>query len=511
MAFKDSLRLEQIYFQKLKDTIQTLKVLNEGENTEKEQDIIEGLVEACAAILLLYRNLGEEWNELTALIQKTMHDLVDLKEQSDAYHDELNEKIDEVNNYLNAAITVIEAEINAFGGLPSNANASEGDVLTVGEDGVNEWRSPSGGLEILTLEWYTDLEQERSYYLLKDPSGEPIETLSDANEWYEKGAIIHVLSVNPESFVLNYNKTNQAVVNEETVYISPVVGRFLYPSHYEYSYLEVFSKNPIWTGYETDTRNDTVLAHIIFEYIGLRSSSLTCTNVEGTSLRLSILDEGPLGFFVDGEGSTPLTIACGYDTAIAKGINVEVFNIVQRQNFYSTCEKVNVTKFDYLSPSEVAALLESGDPTQATNTNGILVYLENGDKILGYTANNLTRGFYEDVYKYIDESITFVVSNIDDQDTTFVINGITIQPNETKTIKIHANLLYRNMYTNEYVWGYFNITYIDGLPLDNGFEATNIIPSDVSYIDLDGNSRGIIATTSSTLPKTITFDISSLK
>lgn len=146
MAFKDSLRLEQIYFQKLKDMIKTCKAWYDGENTDKDRDILEALIQACAAILLLYRNLGEEWNELTALIQRTMHDLVYLKEKTDVYHDELNEKIDEVNNYLNAAITIIEAQIDAFGGLPSNANASEGDVLTVGENHVNEWKTTEKGL-----------------------------------------------------------------------------------------------------------------------------------------------------------------------------------------------------------------------------------------------------------------------------------------------------------------------------------------------------------------------------
>ena len=148
MAFKDSLRLEQIYFQKLKDMIKTCKAWYDGENTDKDRDILEALIQACAAILLLYRNLGEEWNELTALIQRTIHDLVDLKDKTDAYHDELNEKIDEVNNYLNAAITVIEAQIDAFGGLPSNANANEGDVLTVGENHVNEWKTPNGGFTL---------------------------------------------------------------------------------------------------------------------------------------------------------------------------------------------------------------------------------------------------------------------------------------------------------------------------------------------------------------------------
>lgn len=179
MAFKDSLRLEQIYFQKLKDMIKTFKAWYDGENTDKDRDILEGLIQACAAILLLYRNLGEEWNELTALIQKNMHDLIDLKDKIDDYHDELNQKIDDVNNYLNSAITTIEAQIDAFGGLPSNANANEGDVLTVGENHVNEWRTLKTDLQHYYLGFSYDINSheysELNNHLLYKAIGEEIE------------------------------------------------------------------------------------------------------------------------------------------------------------------------------------------------------------------------------------------------------------------------------------------------------------------------------------------------
>ena len=111
MALKDSLRLESIYFNNLKSMMKMLKSWADGTTDEKTKDIIENCIQADAAILLLYRNLGEAWNELMANIQKEMHDLQDLKETVDAYHDELNEKIDEVNNYLMVLIRELQERV----------------------------------------------------------------------------------------------------------------------------------------------------------------------------------------------------------------------------------------------------------------------------------------------------------------------------------------------------------------------------------------------------------------
>lgn len=111
MALKDSLRLESIYFNNLKSMMKMLKSWADGTTDEKTKDIIENCIQADAAILLLYRNLGEAWNELTAYIQKEMHDLQDLKQTVDAYHDELNEKIDEVNNYLMVLIRELQERV----------------------------------------------------------------------------------------------------------------------------------------------------------------------------------------------------------------------------------------------------------------------------------------------------------------------------------------------------------------------------------------------------------------
>lgn len=111
--FKDSYRLERVYFEKLKSMISILKSYLENETDEKTRAILENEIDDNGAILLLYRNLGEAWAELADLIQKLQNDLTELDEKEEAYHDELNERIDEVNNYLMALIRALEARMDA--------------------------------------------------------------------------------------------------------------------------------------------------------------------------------------------------------------------------------------------------------------------------------------------------------------------------------------------------------------------------------------------------------------
>lgn len=112
MAFKDNIRLEQIYFQNIKSTIDVLKSWKGNTEDGKTADIIDAVITCDNAVLLLYKNIGECWNELTAQIQKEMKDLADLKQQVENYHDELNEKIDDVNNYIMAIIREIEGRLD---------------------------------------------------------------------------------------------------------------------------------------------------------------------------------------------------------------------------------------------------------------------------------------------------------------------------------------------------------------------------------------------------------------
>lgn len=118
MTFTESFRMERVYFEKLKNNITDIKNLLAAGNTEDARILLENSVDVDGAVLLLYRNLGECWAELADQIKKTREELDALKEATEAYHDELNEKIDNVNfvllrliNALDARLTIVENEL----------------------------------------------------------------------------------------------------------------------------------------------------------------------------------------------------------------------------------------------------------------------------------------------------------------------------------------------------------------------------------------------------------------
>lgn len=113
MTFTDGYRVERVYFERLKSLITILKSLKDGVQDETVRTLIENAIDSDGAILLLYRNIGEAWAELADQVQKTRKMLQDLDEKTEKYHDELNERIDEVNNYLMALIRALEARMDA--------------------------------------------------------------------------------------------------------------------------------------------------------------------------------------------------------------------------------------------------------------------------------------------------------------------------------------------------------------------------------------------------------------
>lgn len=108
MAFTKSYRLERVYFERLKSMIDILKPYLNEETDEKLKAILENSIDDNGAILLLYRNLGEAWAELSDLIKKADEKIDATKEEAEKYHDELNERIDEVNNYIMGLIRILE-------------------------------------------------------------------------------------------------------------------------------------------------------------------------------------------------------------------------------------------------------------------------------------------------------------------------------------------------------------------------------------------------------------------
>lgn len=108
MKFTESFRMEKAYFQKLKNDIDIARSYIEAGAVDQARAVLESIVDVDGAVLLLYRNLGELWADLQARIEDLKKALQDLDGKTDKYHDELNEKIDEVNNYLMALIRELQ-------------------------------------------------------------------------------------------------------------------------------------------------------------------------------------------------------------------------------------------------------------------------------------------------------------------------------------------------------------------------------------------------------------------
>ena len=113
MDFKNSYRVEAVYFNKLKSDIDIAKSYIAAGATDEARAVLENLVDVDGAVLLLYRNIGECWAELANAIEKTKKELDALRDQMEAYHDELNEKIDEINNYIIRLINALDDRLTA--------------------------------------------------------------------------------------------------------------------------------------------------------------------------------------------------------------------------------------------------------------------------------------------------------------------------------------------------------------------------------------------------------------
>lgn len=112
MAFKDNVRLEQIYFSNLKKTIKALNDWKQTETVTELSDVLNSCIESNEAILLLYKNIGECWNDLSSFIAADRAKLEELAGVVSSEKDEINAKIDDVNNYLVNRLATVEERLD---------------------------------------------------------------------------------------------------------------------------------------------------------------------------------------------------------------------------------------------------------------------------------------------------------------------------------------------------------------------------------------------------------------
>ena len=111
MAFKTNQRIEQIYFDNIRKELDVLKKWKDGETDLKTADVLQAVIDADSAIIMLYKNLGEAYAETVSLIEKEAAELETMKAEFSSFNTEINSKIDEVNNYLNGRISELEGRV----------------------------------------------------------------------------------------------------------------------------------------------------------------------------------------------------------------------------------------------------------------------------------------------------------------------------------------------------------------------------------------------------------------
>ena len=120
MAFKENQRIEQIYFSALKKNIDALRKWKTGETDLKTADVLDALINADSALLLLYKNLGEAYAETVSMIEAEKAALEALRADVESFKTSINGKIDEVNSYLLSLIRSLEERVDELSGRVSN-------------------------------------------------------------------------------------------------------------------------------------------------------------------------------------------------------------------------------------------------------------------------------------------------------------------------------------------------------------------------------------------------------
>lgn len=136
MAFKDTYRLEKVYYENMWTLLKSLKALKENPSADTLATVNELLDNAIAdneSIILIYKNLGELYAEVAQKFVDLLTDLKAIRDDLEMWKNEINEKIDDVNNYLMGHIRDLDDRVTSLEGRVSDLE----DRMTTAENDID--------------------------------------------------------------------------------------------------------------------------------------------------------------------------------------------------------------------------------------------------------------------------------------------------------------------------------------------------------------------------------------
>lgn len=161
MAFKDTYRLEKVYYENMWTLLKSLKALKENPSADTLATVNELLDNAIAdneSIILIYKNLGELYAEVAQKFVDLLTDLKAIRDDLEMWKNEINEKIDDVNNYLMGHIRDLDDRVTSLEGRVSDLE----DRMTTAENDIDalEGRMETAEGDIDALEGRMDTAED---------------------------------------------------------------------------------------------------------------------------------------------------------------------------------------------------------------------------------------------------------------------------------------------------------------------------------------------------------------
>ena len=154
MAFKTNQRIEQIYFDNIRKELDVLKKWKDGETDLKTSDVLQAVIDADSAIIMLYKNLGEAYAETVAMIEVEKAALLALRSEYETFKASTEETL----QYLSGKVSEIDERLATVEDFMEETSGTRIFLLEpIGESGLDfkilDFKHPTSGVEFT----FTDL------------------------------------------------------------------------------------------------------------------------------------------------------------------------------------------------------------------------------------------------------------------------------------------------------------------------------------------------------------------